>query len=361
MEKEKSAKGILTREWIMESVLIVILTVLTVFMIVSVKNIQGTARVVNYTGIVRGATQRLIKLELEGQANDEMIAYLNDILDGLENGGGTYNLTQLNSMEYQKNLQSVIHYWGHLQKEIDVARVKGPHRSELLRMSEDYFTLADNLVDSAEKYAQEHANKIRWLEFFIITGMTLLLLLLVKQSVNAVKMNRKNRELNKTAYIDIHTGLPNKSKCELVLSQVESVTVPTCCIMFDLNSLKQVNDSLGHLAGDTLILNFSAILRRMIPEKHFLGRYGGDEFVAVITDTTKEKVEKMLQRIQNEILRFNNDSRQIPISFACGYSFSSDYQECTLQVLLEKADHNMYLNKEETKKALNSVESGPSV
>lgn len=119
--------------------------------------------------------------------------------------------------------------------------------------------------------------------------------------------------------------------------------------MFDLNDLKYVNDTLGHIAGDSLILNFAHLLRRIIPQEHFLGRYGGDEFVAVIENTTHDEIEFMLDRIRAEINKFNNEGRQVQISFACGYALSTDYQECTLEVLLGKADYNMYRNKEAIK------------
>ena len=56
--------------------------------------------------------------------------------------------------------------------------------------------------------------------------------------------------------------------------------------MFDLNNLKEVNDTLGHAAGDSMIANFAHILRKVVPEKDFVGRYGGDEFIAILYDTT---------------------------------------------------------------------------
>lgn len=271
MKKKNVPQTVLKYEWILGSLLVVILVILTGFMFSGVNSIQGTARVINYTGIVRGATQRLVKLEMAGQPNDELMVYLNEILDGLENGGGTYDLIQLESKEYEKNLHAVILYWEDLQSEILTARQSGAEQTRLLEMSETYFAMADVLVGSAEKFAEKNATLIGWMEFFISIDLSLILILLLRQTLKALRLGRKNGELNKTAYVDVHTGLPNKSKCEMVLSQKENITVPTCCMMFDLNGLKVVNDTLGHIAGDTLILNFAHILRRVIPEKYFWG------------------------------------------------------------------------------------------
>ena len=57
------------------------------------------------------------------------------------------------------------------------------------------------------------------------------------------------------------------------LIKKDIITDPTACIMFDLNNLKTVNDTMGHSAGDQLILNFAKLLRSVIPEKDFVGRY----------------------------------------------------------------------------------------
>ena len=67
-------------------VLAVIMAILIIIMMGIVSDIQGTARIVNYTGLVRGETQRLIKLELSMQQENEMIHDIRTFIDGLRNG-----------------------------------------------------------------------------------------------------------------------------------------------------------------------------------------------------------------------------------------------------------------------------------
>lgn len=69
-------------------------------------------------------------------------------------------------------------------------------------------------------------------------------------------------------------------------------------IIFDLNDLKEVNDTLGHIAGDTLIMNFAHIIRTSIPEKYFVGRYGGDEFIALLNDVSEDEVKSIIKRFK---------------------------------------------------------------
>ena len=68
---------------ILQSCLVLILVILVALMMVEIGNLKGTARVINYAGLVRGATQRAVKLEITGTRNDELIAYLDDILSDL--------------------------------------------------------------------------------------------------------------------------------------------------------------------------------------------------------------------------------------------------------------------------------------
>ena len=102
MKTNKKSKNLIG---IIQSFLILILVVLIIFMMIQISRLQGTARVINYAGLVRGATQREIKLEITGNQNDELIKYLDDILLGLRYQDGHYDLVKLNDEEYQEKLQ----------------------------------------------------------------------------------------------------------------------------------------------------------------------------------------------------------------------------------------------------------------
>ena len=72
---------------------------------VQITRLQGTARVINYAGLVREATQCMVKLEITGSRSDELIKYLDDILSGLRYQDGHYDLVKLHDKEYQDKLQ----------------------------------------------------------------------------------------------------------------------------------------------------------------------------------------------------------------------------------------------------------------
>lgn len=334
----------------LQSGLILFLIVMVVMMMVQISHLQGTARVVNYAGLVRGATQRTVKLEITGDQRDDLIHYLNQILSGLKYEDGNYDLVKLEDTNYQKCLDDQMNYWKKLKKEIYRVRKKGYENTDIVEVSEKYFEYADRTVTAAEKYSEKIAQRIRTIEYITVFDMILLVALLILQYVQKLKMARANRALERKAYMDVHTGLPNKSRCEELLRDTSLIDEPTGCIVFDLNNLKRVNDSLGHTAGDSLISNFARIARNVIPTQDYIGRYGGDEFMAVIYMTDEKKIEEILKKLEEEVMRFNEYGKHVPISYAYGWAMSTSFRECTLRTLFDKADHSMYLNKQRQKK-----------
>lgn len=162
---------------------------------------------------------------------------------------------------------------------------------------------------------------------------------------------KQQMQLTEKAYLDLHTGLPNKSRCEEVLKNQDLSKGVVCCIMIDLNNLKEVNDKLGHVEGDVLIKQFAGILRKAIREDDFVGRYGGDEFVAILHNVDEAVVKLVVNRIEEETGKYNKRVRmkledgQAQISYAYGYAMSNNIVNCSMEVLLNAADNNMYDNK----------------
>ena len=352
MEKEeqsyKKSKNIIG---IIQSCLILLLIVLIIFIMVNISRLQGTARVINYAGLVRGVTQREVKLEITGNPDDELIKYLDDILNDLKYQDGQYNLVSLHDNEYHDKLQILSDYWEELKKEIKAVREVGYQNTDIVKMSEIYFKMADETVSAAESYSERIAIKIRTLELLSVFDMLGLVILIIIQTLAAMKMSVLNKLLEQRAYTDAHTGLPNKDACEVFLKNKETVAKHTACIMFDLNNLKIINDS----KGDQLILNFARLLRNVIPKEDFVGRYGGDEFMVVIYNTSKTEIEDILMQLSREKDSLNSRGNDMPIDYACGWAISDADGECTIQMLLDKADYYMYENKQSRKKSKQSL------
>lgn len=348
-EEHKRFRTVVT---VMQSSLICILIVLVMLMMTQIERLQGTARVVNYAGIVRGATQRLVKLEITKEQNDELIAYLDEILKDLKYGDGDYGLVSLENENYHDKLDKLILYWSTLKKQIEIVRRESAVTqdvAELVEMSEVYFKMADETVQAAEDYSEKIAVRIQILEWTSAIDMCLLFFIIIGQTFSAMRMRKKNQILARKAYIDVHTGLQNKNRCEELLNNKKIIKEPTACLMFDINNLKATNDSLGHSVGDRLIADFAKSVRNVVRKEDFAGRYGGDEFIVILYEVEADTVQDVLARLYEEVERYNAAEGNIPISYAGGCAISTDYKNCTFRKLFDEADHCMYVNKQKMK------------
>lgn len=129
----------------------------------SIYRMQGNARVINYSGLIRGATQRLVKQEMNGQKNDKLVDELDQILLGLARQDNIYGLEGFEVLEFQQCIIPMQRVWEDLKDEIQKVR-KGGDSRRLYELSEEYFVLADNAVSEAEHYSEKMVNNnILWL------------------------------------------------------------------------------------------------------------------------------------------------------------------------------------------------------
>ncbi|MDZ5723709.1 MAG: GGDEF domain-containing protein [Acetobacterium sp.] len=332
------------------SVVILGIVLFNIFQLVNV--IQGTGRVINYTGIIRGGTQRLVKLETNGIPKDDLMLYLDGILAELQTGQGQYDLDKLDDIPYLEKLSELDDYWDDLQAEILIYRGDPGNQGQVIQMSETYFNMANDVVGTAEFYLEQKTKILTTLELVVVILLGLLIVIALQQAMTEIQLLRKNKELATAAYFDKPTGLPGRLSCEeKIWTPMDRKEGPYCMVMFDLNNLKWVNDNLGHSAGDALIKAFADILNHLTNENVFVGRYGGDEFIMIVKKYTEEQIEQLLKEIELAAIRYNKKSDQLKIQYAVGYEYGGD----SLPQMLEKADEKMYANKTAIKADTNDL------
>ena len=341
MKKDKEKK--LT--YFLRAAMMVLTTILIVLFLVimsMVGKIQGTARVVNYAGLVRGGTQRMVKLEISGAPQDKMYETISSYIEGLRNGSEKLNFVRLDDEDFQTKMDELEKYFDELRSEILLVREKGYENTEIIEKSEKFFQICDEAVGFAEVYSQKKATGLDHLG---------LVLIIATELIKAVRFAAQNKILQKKVYLDEATGLPNKNKCEEILNETEPIPVNELVAMcvFDLNNLRTINNNLGHDKGDEYIRSFAIQLREAVPEEFFAGREGGDEFIAVLKGLDHEGIRKCLQNIRNQAAEYSRQHPEMPISYAAGYALSSDFEGSTMRELFRLADKNMYIDKNRAK------------
>lgn len=165
--------------------------------------------------------------------------------------------------------------------------------------------------------------------------------------------DRKQAE-NKLKFDALHdtlTGLPNRTLAMEILAQsIERARrndkYHFALLFIDLNRLKLVNDSLGHLAGDRFLIEIARRIQRCVRDNDVVCRFGGDEFVVILDDITgTNQAIRTTTRIQHELLQpVTLDDLEIVTSACIGIA-NSDLQRAKPEDYLRDADIAMYRAK----------------
>ena len=209
--------------------------------------------------------------------------------------------------------------------------------------------ICDEATGLARKiFARKNATSLSLLEKYITADIVVLMLLIGYEFIKAIQYAAMNRLLQRKVYLDDATGLPNKNKCEELLSEEEPDADTGVC-SFDLNNLQRINDSRGHEAGDAYIRRFAICLRASMPAEQFVGRAGGDEFLAVTHGLDREQMTQCLEKVRRDMREESKVYPDTPLSYAAGFALAGDFPGSTMRELFNCADKNMYINKNHVK------------
>ena len=150
--------------------------------------------------------------------------------------------------------------------------------------------------------------------------------------------------LQDAAYYDNLTGLPNRNYFQKRIAEIDKpASLPICVIVGDVNGLKIVNDTYGHVKGDILLRLISAILIQCAPDDALLFRMGGDEFVGIFPRTTAEQADAFIRKTEARIEAMDDPELQAA-SIALGYKIKATPDE-SIDDLIKAADYEMYATK----------------
>lgn len=312
--------------------------------------VQGYEGVINYAGIVRGASQRAVKNELVGVDSTSIIISIDEILDEMNTGKGKRNIIYIQDSKFREEFVDIIEGWTNLKKEISDYR-EGGDRQELYIMSENFFEMTNHLVFTTQRIAEE---RMKFFNFFKIGFIALtigVMVFLFMQSYRYVGLIENMRSLDEIAHRDKITGLPNRRSCDLEIEKYAGMKVlpDLLCISMDLNNLKYVNDTYGHFVGDRLITLFGKVLKEEIMPYGFACRNGGDEFMVFVEKCDKDRLDHLIKCIDRHIDLINEKEQIINIDYAWGAVLSSEDKDLTIYDLVELADRRMYRNKKNQK------------
>ncbi|WP_242980514.1 GGDEF domain-containing protein [Clostridium vincentii] len=112
-----------------------------------------------------------------------------------------------------------------------------------------------------------------------------------------------------------------------------------CIIMFDIDYFKNINDNYGHQCGDQVLTRIASILKEQIREVDIVGRYGGEEFIAIITNADMETGYNIVEGIRKKIIDMKFKEKGLSVTISGGIV---EYCSQTAIEMVKLADDKLY-------------------
>jgi diguanylate cyclase (GGDEF)-like protein len=177
----------------------------------------------------------------------------------------------------------------------------------------------------------------------------------VRYSIDRYKMESELRNLS---WLDELTGLYNRRGFLTFASQVLRIArrsnVGAILLFVDLDNMKWINDSLGHIVGDKVLTQTADILRNSFRASDIVSRLSGDEFAVLAMGAEPKNISKVLSRLRKNIENFNKKEKRLyNISLSIGASYYNPQKPVSVEELIDNADKSMYNTKSKKKKENN--------
>lgn len=156
----------------------------------------------------------------------------------------------------------------------------------------------------------------------------------------------RRQEGERLSFLDPLTQTFNRRYMEEVLardlSRAERMGLTLTFMLIDVDNFKSVNTRFGHLMGDRVLQEVAAVLRRTFRASDTIIRYGGDEFLAVLENSTNEQAQIALERLQSNVARWNEENVMVEYEMGLSCGTATYAKGSRLEYVLDEADRAMY-------------------
>lgn len=326
---------------------VIVLFLLSIFVgsftVYSISKVQSYGTLINYLGIARGATQRLVKLELQQQPHDELIAYIDDIIYDLKNTDGKYGLEKIPNVDYQQQFSALNTLWHRVKSNIYAVRQNPANSPLLLQSSEVHFEIANNTVFAADNYTTSKSHQLTLLSALMLAGIIIMWIALFMVYLRKLySLESSNKTLYDITTKDPLTGAYNfetfKKKAQKLLTQT---TKKYSLSYVDFADFKYINDVFGYKYGDEILINYAATISNELRTGEVLGRVSADNFVILRYYNEKNDIMVRQQQVDIKITEFMHDMYGgQAVSVQCGICYLEDLAEdLQIEGILDRANY----------------------
>ncbi len=174
--------------------------------------------------------------------------------------------------------------------------------------------------------------------------------LLIRSIRYSIERQRMKMELRAMSLTDDLTGIYNRrgfmTLAQQQLKMANRMRVGLLLLFADLDGMKSINDTFGHLEGDRVLVDTAEVLKETFRESDVIARMGGDEFAVIALEESEFSDEVIISRLQKNLAARNaGKNRPYALSLSIGITHYRPEDPCNIDELLEKADKLMYEQK----------------
>lgn len=187
--------------------------------------------------------------------------------------------------------------------------------------------------------ASDSATRLLCIALWAVLGLSFLFIFL--DFYYFLTYRKDYRELDYAVHSDPVSGIANRFSCDLIVEKYLDKPLPENmgCIMMDITNIREINRLYGHLQGNMVISDFSSILTVASEGLCFVGRNGGNKFLALFEDTSEEEMELFLGRVKEKVGVHNAGVQNGTIEYRCGCAFheGGEIKEITQLIALSNS------------------------
>jgi len=194
----------------------------------------------------------------------------------------------------------------------------------------------------------------------LVLGLMLLLILLntylVSRRMDLRRLRQRmvsstiqNELVRLQSFTDPLTEIYNRRSLEELvnryISHARRLKKPLTFLLIDVDRFKEINTRFGHLTGDFVLVEIAGLLRNSIRGCDAVIRYGGDEFLTIVSDASGEEAKKVVERMQGHVREWNRGAHLEGCSISLSIGVAEWTEGKTIDDVLDLADQDMYAQK----------------
>ncbi|WP_233962658.1 tetratricopeptide repeat-containing diguanylate cyclase [Shewanella indica] len=226
------------------------------------------------------------------------------------------------------------------------------------RFNADRMAKENQRLLESERLKEQEVQILQQNRLLQLAVLILASIIIFIMAILAYKQTGRSRQFQKIAHTDHLTQLANRrytyQRGEALFNQAKHSGVPMSVILFDADNFKDINDQFGHDGGDKVLQHLASVSQTLIREQDLLGRIGGEEFLLLLPETSREECLKIAERLRQTLAESSPEALAGESRVTISAGVATLNTELQFSELLKLADNALYRAKN---KGRNRVES----